>query len=240
MTVDSGSSLHVAPEVPLVLEVDGTAVARWHCTPKDLEALAAGWLLSEGHISVPEDIRGLGSDGSGVLTARLDDEASRALLRRVGAETGPAPSRAALEHVPRRPARLSRRSENLLLRPARLAALFQDMLDRAPLRAAGGGLHTGGLIVDDALVHVAEDVGKHNVVDKLIGWAVLERWALEGSIVLLSGRITAPVAAKACRTGVAAMASMSIPTTLARDLARRSGLVLVGRSRSSSPQIHWP
>lgn len=222
------SDLHLAPEATVVLEVDGQVLASWLCTPESLEAMAAGWLVGEGVVRSAGEI----------LEVSGDPERGRVRARFVDALRDRASARAVTD-VPAGPSRMTPELRELLGARGRLGDLFAAMFDRAPLRAPGGGLHTGGRVTAGVLEEVVEDVGKSNVVDKLVGRAVLSGVALDDSLFLLSGRLSAPVVAKCCRSGVAALASISIPTTLARELAARSGLTLVGRSRSGSPQIHW-
>lgn len=223
-----------------MLEAEGTVVTSWLCTPKSLEALATGWLIGEGMVQSAREILEVVADPEGGrVRVRLDDRVARhpAWTNRHRPAVGS--SEWSIADVPDGPSRMTPELRDLLAAPARLVGLFASMFDRASLREPGGVLHTGGRITEGALVDVAEDVGRSNVLDKLVGQAALAGVALEGSLFLLSGRISASLAAKGCRSGVAALASISIPTTLARDLARRSGLTLVGRSRSGAPQIHW-
>ncbi len=92
----------------------------------------------------------------------------------------------------------------------------------------------------DAVLHVMEDVGRHNVVDKVCGAALLAGTPLEGSLVLLSGRISAEIAVKAWRARLGGIATLSIPTSLARSIAERAGITLVGRSLTGSPFVYEP
>jgi formate dehydrogenase accessory protein FdhD len=117
---------------------------------------------------------------------------------------------------------------------------FRDMFERAELRSSVGGVHTGGLVLEGRLQGVAEDVSRHHVVDRLVGRAVLEDVPLPDAILLLSARISGSMAAKACRAGVGALISRSIPTELAATIAARNGLILVGRARQEKPHYHWP
>ena len=114
------------------------------------------------------------------------------------------------------------------------------MFERAELRERSGGVHTGALVVDREVVHVREDVSRHCVVDKLIGRATLDGLDLERALLLLSGRISGAIAAKGARSGVAAMATMSIPTTLAAEIAGAAGMTLFGRARSAEPHVYSP
>jgi FdhD protein len=91
-----------------------------------------------------------------------------------------------------------------------------------------------------ALLHHAEDIGRHNAVDKVIGAALLARRPVAGLALLVTGRISAELAFKGARAGVAWIATPSVPSTLAQTIAQRAGMTLVGRAVSSTPQLHFP
>jgi FdhD protein len=103
-----------------------------------------------------------------------------------------------------------------------------------------GGIHAAALSDGSALLHHAEDIGRHNAVDKVIGAALLARRRVAGLGLLVTGRISAELAFKAARAELAWIATPSVPSTLAGVIARRSGTILVGRAVSGAPQIHRP
>lgn len=229
--------LDVAPEAAVSLELNGRGVVHWLCTPQRLETLALGWLRGEGVIRGRDEVQELHVRADPpVVRGEVDPRA----LARLPPERAPGGGRLPVpaDVVPE-PPRSAPHLETTLADAERLRALFAEMYGRAVLRERGGGVHTGAWVEDGRVVDVAEDVGKANVVDKLVGSSVQEGRPSSGALLLLSGRITATIAAKAWRSGVAAVASLSIPTTLARDLAARAGVTLVGRARGE-PQIHRP
>ena len=239
----------LAPEALVRVRVSDVATLVWSCTPLDLPSLATGWLVCEGVVHAPDEIEDLGvteAEGgfAACVSVRLAQPALDRLQRAYSRDAEPAIRPAALsmphdDRIPYAPLEVTE-IRPLLEDRARVATWFRDMFDRASLRSTIGGVHTGGLVVDGNLSLVVEDVSRHHVVDRLVGSAFLAHKPLRSSILLVSARISGAMAAKACRAGVGALVSRSVPTELAASVARSGGLILVGRARREHPHYYWP
>ncbi len=220
------------------------------CTPLHLPTLATGWLICEGMVRDRMEIENLTverpeSGYAALVSLRLTSPATDRLASTVP-EGGDVHAGAAAPYsssegdpVRRAPSALSAIRPLLEDRPT-LASWFGDMFAEAPLRSAVGGMHTGALAVRGELACVVEDVSRHHVVDRLVGSAAIAGEAISSSILLLSSRISGAMASKACRAGVAALVSRSVPTDLAVSVARAGGVALVGRARREDPVYFWP
>lgn len=215
----------LAPENAVELRAAAGTLARWLCSPHDLEDLAVGWLIGEGYVAGSSEIGPLSVDEARLLVTLASPAFD-------------------FSRSPAMPPSGPRREGSLLVRllddPGLLRPLFAAMFDAGTLRNLTGGVHTGALVVDGTVRFVREDVSRHCVVDKLIGAAARDAESLDDALLLLSGRISGVLAAKGARAGVCAMATMSIPTTLAAAIADAAGMTLFGRARSGEPHIYAP
>jgi len=233
----------VVEEWPVWLEVNGEPAVTWMCTPDQLEELAVGWLHGEGYIASLDDLKqlrpcapdlGFWADVNPERLAQVKGEnRKRVLASGCGAVAAMLadPNTMAAPHAPARgepPA------------PESLRTLFKHLFASGVRYNETGGIHAAALTDGVALLFHAEDIGRHNAVDKVIGAAVLARTAIVGRGLLVTGRISAELAFKAARAGLAWVATPSVPSTLAVTIAQRAGMVLVGRAVSGTPHLHRP
>jgi FdhD protein len=130
-------------------------------------------------------------------------------------------------------------ASTLTLSPDQLLGLMARLPEFQTVFQATGGTHAVALASPDGQVFLsAEDVGRHNAMDKVIGRALLEKRDFGKMVALLSGRLSFEMALKAARAGLPVLAAVSAPTTMAIDLARELNLTLVGFARGDSMNIY--
>lgn len=246
----------LAAEEPLEVRVSGRPLAVTMRTPGNDFDLARGFLLSEGVVAAGSDIAairycaGATDDGSGVSQNTYN------VLDVVLADGVPMPDasaernfymtsscgvcgKASLEAV-RTISRWCVDRDPLRLNAATVATLPDKLRAAQRVFDRTGGLHAAALF-DGAgdLWCVREDVGRHNAVDKVIGWALEQgRLPLTGTTLMVSGRASFELVQKAVMAGIPALAAVSAPSSLAVDLAREMGLTLIGFLRGASMNVY--
>ncbi len=115
---------------------------------------------------------------------------------------------------------------------------YQEFQKRSELFRATGGVHSAALCDGQEIIVFADDIGRHNAVDKIIGYAFLENISLQGKILLLSGRLSSEITTKTIKAGIPMLVSRAAPTDLSIDIARRSKLTLIGFLRGQRLNIY--
>lgn len=244
----------LAVEEPLEIRVAGEPLAVTMRTPGHDVELAAGFLVSEGVVRSGSDFRSAihcGGPGTGgmentynVLDVALApgvEPPSTDLARNFyttsscgmcGKASIDAVTAVSAYDVAEDDVRVT--AETLAGLPDALRA-HQDVFDKT------GGLHAAGLFDAETgeLVVLREDVGRHNAVDKVVGWAVLnDRLPLRGHVLMVSGRASFELAQKAVMAGIPVLSAVSAPSSLAVELAVEQGLTLVGFLRGETMNVY--
>jgi FdhD protein len=239
----------VACEEPLEIQVDGTSLAVVMRTPGHDEDLALGLLWSERVIRSRDDVVSVRhattapspDAADNILQVRLRNGVTvdwRRLQRNLYASAscgicGKATIEAAMAGAPALDDRASFPASFFHELPRRLRAAQLGF-------AETGGLHAAGLFDSrGSLLCVREDVGRHNAVDKVVGWAIVAgRLPLSGHVLMVSGRISYEIAEKALVARVPVIAAVSAPSSLAVSLAEESRLTLVGFLRGETFNVY--
>jgi FdhD protein len=246
----------LAGEEPLGIRVDGAALTMTMRTPGDDVELAAGFLVGEAIVRGRDDIAAMKvCDGTtcGHLD-HTDDEIGNIvdIALAPGVAVAPGARRGFLTTsacgvcgktsiddicvLPQSP--LS--ADATVFDPAVIASLPGRLREAQRVFSATGGLHAAGLFTASGeLLAAREDVGRHNAVDKIVGWAVLrDKLPLAGCALLVSGRASFELVQKAVLAGIPLLAAVSAPSSLAADLAEEAGLSLIGFLRGQSMNVY--
>jgi FdhD protein len=242
----------LAVEEPMEIRVNGTAITVTMRTPGSDVELAQGFLLTEGVIGRRDDIatiqycRGAGEEGVNsynVLDVTLaphvampDVDVTRNFYTTSSCGICGKGSIDAIELISRH----SPGDDPTVVASETLSAMPEGLRAAQRVFATTGGLHGAGLFdLDGTMLVVREDIGRHNAVDKVIGWALEnDRIPLTGTVLLVSGRASFELTQKAVMAGVPVLAAVSAPSSLAVDLASQAGLTLVAFLRGPSMNVY--
>lgn len=241
----------MACEEPLEIRIDGESFTVTMRTPGDDIDLVLGFLVSEGVIRHREHVRTAaycagatveGANTYNVLDVTLDPQVSaRRPLRRVLTTSACGLcGRSSIDEV-RTAAPYDLHADSADWDPGRLLELPDQLRKAQAVFERTGGLHAAGLFVRDDVepLVVREDVGRHNAVDKVIGWGLREdRLPLREALLLVSGRASFELVQKAVVAGIPTLAAVSAPSSLAVDLAVESGLTLIGFLRGETMNVY--
>ena len=242
----------IAVEEPLELRVDGKPLAVTMRTPGHDVELAHGFLLTEGVIDSADDVTAArycdGLDDDGLNTYNVLDVtlAEGVPPPQVGVERNfyttsscGVCGKASLDAV--RVKTSHSPADDQATVDVHTLATLPDQLRRAQkVFDATGGLHAAALFDNRGrLLVLREDVGRHNAVDKVIGWATAaNRIPLEGIILMVSGRASFELVQKAVMAGIPILSAVSAPSSLAVDLAVETGLTLIGFLRGTNMNLY--
>jgi len=246
----------VAVEDPLTVSVDGEEVFTTMRTPGDDIDLALGWLVSDGVVSHADDVvsarecrtfaePSLADPGLDSMTERTAVEVELRTLRRPSPRHGWTSSACGIcgteaidEVVDRLLAPLTVTPD--IAKASMLSSLPDTLRQSQAVFDRTGGLHAAGLFtLSGQLLVLREDVGRHNAVDKVIGWALAEqRLPLTEHVLQLSGRASFELVQKASMAGVGVVAAVSAPSSLAVELADRAGVTLIGFLRDDTMNVY--
>ncbi|WP_321800137.1 formate dehydrogenase accessory sulfurtransferase FdhD [Caballeronia sp. J97] len=238
---------NVGQEWPVALVYNGISHAVMMCTPRDLEAFAVGFSLTEGIVERGSDIHDIEvafhDDGSVLPHAEVHlqvvqqafaslKDKRRALAGRTGCGVCGIES---IELLDLQPEQVPETGFLARLAPDAIERAARELPAHQQLTKLTGGLHAAAWCDETGAVRYAfEDVGRHNALDKLIGQLVLRREDTTQGFVFLSSRASYELVRKSARVGVPMVATISAPTSLAISIAKQAGLRLVSFARENS------
>ncbi len=226
----------VVPAEELVtLYVNGHPLVSLMCTPLQLEELAVGFLYNEGVIAGMEDVATLDlCDGGASVDVWLEHdvemEAPRLRIITSGCSGG-----TTFEDVIEAQQPIQ---SNVQITPQQATALMEGLNHAASLYKRAGGIHAAALSDGERLLFAAEDIGRHNTLDKLAGVCLRQGREMRESILLTSGRTSSEMVKKAVRMETPIIISRTSPTSMAIQLAQAWGLTLIGYTRRRSFRVY--
>jgi len=223
----------VVREQPVTVYVNGERFLTLLCSPFDLEPLVLGYLWMEKVIAGLDEVAAL-------EVSEVDGRAEVTLTRPVTLPTERILTSGCGGGITFRidPRLFPRVRSTLKVKPEALAARLHDLLRDARHYHASRGIHGAALADADRVLLLAEDVGRHNAVDKLKGLALLRGLPTDDRILLSTGRVSSEMLLKAARMGVPLIASRTSPTEMAVALAEQLGITVAGYVRGDGLNLY--
>ncbi len=215
-------------ETPVSLTVNGQVWTTFMCTPVHLEALMVGFLFNEGVIDSMdevEDVR-ICEHGDNVDVWLAHEAPKPDSWTRTSGCTGGVTAVASIERP--RPASVS---DEFHLSPGQINQLVELLFESQELYRETGGVHTSALSDGKRVVLSAEDIGRHNTLDKIAGLCLMENLWPDKRVLITTGRISSEMLQKAVRMGAKVIASRTSPSSLSIELAEAWGITLIGYAR---------
>lgn len=217
-------------EFPLALKVNGVELATLIASPHDLPYLVGGFLRMQGLVQRPDDFLALSvCPDFGVALAHIRGNVPERLTPTLtsGCGTGvtfnlalpPAPQRKPDDARP-------------VFSPADIFAMMSELSRRSDRYKDRGGIHSAAVGDGRSVLLHAEDIGRHNTLDRIAGEALFKNIDLSGKILVTSGRVSSEMAAKAAALGIALIASRTSPTDMAIRMCHEAGITLLGYVRA--------
>lgn len=224
----------VVEEYPLRLRVNGRELATLVCSPHKLNFLLAGFFRLQGFVETLDDILSLGvCQDFGLAEVRIKGELPERLQPTLtsGCGTGIAYN---LPQSLFEQAGTSKRNFN----SDSLFRLMKELNGRTEQYRSHGGIHSAAIGDETGLLLCAEDIGRHNTLDRLAGEALFKKLDLQGKMLVTSGRVSTEMVAKAARLGIGLIASRTSPTDKAIELCEQAGITLVGYLRGTGLEVY--
>ncbi|QWV99471.1 formate dehydrogenase accessory sulfurtransferase FdhD [Geomonas nitrogeniifigens] len=221
----------VVNEYPLQLVVNGREMATLIASPHDLRFLVAGFLRLQGFVSKVDDFLALAicqDFGAASVTIRGELPERLKPVLTSGCGTGISFNM---------PKPVQKSSPTRVHAPEAIFALMNQLAQKCEGYQNHGGMHSAGVGSDTLLLH-AEDIGRHNTIDRIAGEALLKGISLAGTILVTSGRVSTELVAKASLLGIDLIASRTSPTDMAVKMAEEAGITLVGYVRADSFKVY--
>lgn len=226
---------HTIVETPISLTLNGEVWTTFMCTPIHVEALMIGFLFNEGVLdSIDEvaDIR-ICEHGDNVDVWLTHEAKKPDSWTRTSGCTGGVTAVASIQ----KPEPVSV-SKDFYLSPNRIGHLVEMLFEAQELYRETGGVHTSALSDGDSVILSAEDIGRHNTLDKIAGLCLMENIWPEKRVLMTTGRISSEMLQKAARLGAKVVASRTSPSSLSIELAEAWGITLIGYARRNKFNLY--
>ncbi len=226
-------------EIKLDIVVNGDKIGSLMATPVDQEALSIGYLRAENIISDIKDISDIKllNDGMRVEIEAKTDKKSIEKLNSEGVVISGC-GRGMSSHVDPSEIEAKVIKSNFSIKAEQLLNSMSTFYTQCPLYEKTGCVHTAKLYIDENNYFIGEDIAQHNTIDKAVGKAMMKGAQFSSSFLMVSGRLSSEMVAKAVMHGIPILASRTASTCLGVKIAEKFGLTLIGFVRGDRMNIY--
>lgn len=221
-------------EFPLLLNVNGREIATLITSPHDLRFLVVGFLRLQGFVGKLEDIFILSvCNDFGIAKVEIRGELPERLkpVLTSGCGTG------ITFTFPQACQKMNGAPSSRRFTPTAVFAMMDELARKAEGYRSHGGMHSAA-VGDDSIILYAEDLGRHNTLDRIAGEALLKGIDLAGTMLVTSGRVSTELVAKCVLLGIELIASRTAPTDMAAKMADEAGITLIGYVRAGRFELY--
>lgn len=229
----------IAKEVPFTIFLNREEIATLLCSPGELRYLVIGFLATSGIIKGVDDIKALEIDHENGI-ARVMVNGMRKVLEKGPSKRiiGSGCGKAILFYELGDTVGLLPVLANIKVRSLEITGLMKIFNRSSSLFLKTGCVHSCAVCKDGVIIRLDNDIGRHNALDKVMGYCLVEGIPLDDKLILTSGRISSEVVIKAARCGVPLIASRCAVTDLSIKLGERIGVTLIGFIRGTKMNIY--
>lgn len=229
----------VTRELPLTIILNNAELVTLLCTPVNLKSLALGYLVSEGLLGHKGEIKKvIVDDNKGIVRVETKEEknlaADMAFKRVLTSGCGRGASFYSFADVQEQ----FRIESSVTVQVHTIQALVKEFQRRSDMYRETGGVHSAALCNQERILIFADDIGRHNAVDKIFGECILNDISTANCLVITSGRISSEILIKIARRGIPFLISRSAPTGLGVRLADQVGVTLIGFARGYRMNVY--
>ena len=233
------TSVDIIKEVPLEIVLNGHRVITIACNGNHREDLAVGFLRSEGFISAAADL----------MKVEVSDKRNAVSVVTKGEIRIPSNEHHAGKTIASSGARgweresMDHALENLRGNLTRISpqcafTLVESMIDSSLLHGVTGGTHSAALAHGDSIIVLREDIGRHNTIDMLGGYALLNEMDCSDKVIVRTGRVSLEIVNKVWNLGISILISLSVPTTTAIHASMEAGITMIGSVRGGKMNVY--
>ncbi len=224
---------HIIQESHVSLTVNGEVWLTWMCTPTDLEALAVGFLYNEGVIN---DIKEVEIVRPCENLTNIDVWLNHPVTKPIHWKrtSGCAGGQTSVKEISsEQPSQFAS-----IIQPEKLLRCMDQLLDVQELYREVRGVHCSALSDGEKILVRAEDIGRHNTLDKVSGWVLLHKIQTTQKVILTTGRISSEMLQKSARLGAMVIVSRTSPSSLSIQSADKLGITLIGYARRNQFNVY--